>query len=279
MSLTSPRFRKNLTLKTLIGGGPMLRKGSRGRAVQRAVHLIQFALIDLGEAMPRSTGGAFWSPDGIFGGETHAAMVKFQRSKGLSPDGIVGPKTMRALDKAAAGYRHRVRLHFISISLTDVGFENLLRKAREAFDQYAIDLQYMNGQSLLLSKSDQAMFNKIDQQCKWDLTTGEYAKLQSLGRPVPSNEITIYFVNKMQGVVGCGGHMPGRPAATVAKAAGAVDLGHELGHVLLSKNFTPVHHPHLQNIMSATGRNETWTWVMTRRQIQQMRIHTACQPC
>jgi uncharacterized protein (TIGR02594 family) len=35
--------------------------------------------------------------DGIPGRATRAAVVRFQRSRGLEPDGIVGPKTLRAL--------------------------------------------------------------------------------------------------------------------------------------------------------------------------------------
>ena len=62
-----------------------------------------------------------------------------------------------------------------------------------------------------------------------------------------------------------------------ARAAGAVDLGHELGHVLLTSIFNPVHHVHNQNLMSATGRNEPWTWAMSHTQIVKMRSHLCCQ--
>ncbi len=168
-------------------------------------------------------------------------------------------------------------LHFIAISLTDVSFERFLRKAREAFDQYAIELVFGSGQSLRLSDAETALFDRIDQDCNWDLSDGEYAQLHALGRPVPFNEVTVYFVNQMQGVLGCGGHLRDRPAATVARAAGAVDVGHELGHVLLTSNFNPVHHVHNRNIMCATGGNEPWTWVMSRAQIVKMRSHPCCR--
>jgi len=37
--------------------------------------------------------------DGLFGADTHAALVEFQRSAGLVPDGICGPDTVDALDR------------------------------------------------------------------------------------------------------------------------------------------------------------------------------------
>jgi peptidoglycan hydrolase-like protein with peptidoglycan-binding domain len=65
-------------------GRPTLRRGSQGdlvKAVQRDLNL----------------GG-----DGIFGGQTEAAVRNFQRTHNMVPDGIVGPKTWTALDTAAA---------------------------------------------------------------------------------------------------------------------------------------------------------------------------------
>jgi len=40
--------------------------------------------------------------DGTFGSGTEAAVIAFQKSKGLTPDGMVGPNTMAALQSGAA---------------------------------------------------------------------------------------------------------------------------------------------------------------------------------
>lgn len=65
-------------------GRPTLRRGAQGdlvKAVQRDLNL---------------------SDDGIFGGQTEAAVRNFQRTHNMVPDGIVGPKTWTALDTGAA---------------------------------------------------------------------------------------------------------------------------------------------------------------------------------
>lgn len=64
----------------------MLRKGSTGQDVAT----LQKMLRELG-----------FDAEGTFGDATHAAVVAFQRSRGLLPDGLVGPATRAALDEHA----------------------------------------------------------------------------------------------------------------------------------------------------------------------------------
>ena len=75
--LTSPRFKWNAQLQAAAGNAPALWPGTRGSGV----HLIQFALLDLGFELPRSTGKAM-SPDGIFGSETRAAVSSSTMRRG-----------------------------------------------------------------------------------------------------------------------------------------------------------------------------------------------------
>jgi putative chitinase len=63
---------------------PLLRRGARGGAVEDLQRLLCGA-------------GASLSVDGVFGAATHAAVLAFQRGRGLAADGIVGPKTWAAL--------------------------------------------------------------------------------------------------------------------------------------------------------------------------------------
>lgn len=61
---------------------PLLKQGSRGDDVKKLQALL---------ALPDK------ERDGIFGSKTKAAVVAFQKSKGLTADGIVGPYTWDAL--------------------------------------------------------------------------------------------------------------------------------------------------------------------------------------
>lgn len=68
------------------GSQPTLRSGDFGADVQK-----------LQEALKKH-GFSAGSIDGSFGPNTRAAVVRFQRAKGLEADGVVGPATWRALN-------------------------------------------------------------------------------------------------------------------------------------------------------------------------------------
>ncbi|MGI6468403.1 MAG: hypothetical protein GXZ09_08515 [Syntrophomonadaceae bacterium] len=94
-------FQKSQGLKTDGVVGPITKRalsevldlalGSQGPAVTQ----LQKDLASLG----------FYSSsiDGSFGPKTHAAVVSFQKSRGLKTDGVVGPVTRAALNKALTG--------------------------------------------------------------------------------------------------------------------------------------------------------------------------------
>jgi peptidoglycan hydrolase-like protein with peptidoglycan-binding domain len=63
----------------------MLKKGSSGYQVKVLQTLLKLNGYDCGTV------------DGQFGGKTYAAVIAFQKSRGLVADGIVGPKTWNKL--------------------------------------------------------------------------------------------------------------------------------------------------------------------------------------
>ena len=95
MPLQSPRFLQNERLKNASENTPALRQGERGDAVV----ILQLALIDLGNQMPKSTKNGNSMPDGIFGQETFQIVSNFQRENGLVADGVAGRQTLIELER------------------------------------------------------------------------------------------------------------------------------------------------------------------------------------
>jgi peptidoglycan hydrolase-like protein with peptidoglycan-binding domain len=276
MALTSPRFKFDPTLVKVDANHALLQKNSSGTAV----HLVQMGLLDLGFAMPISTAHPSYSPDGIFGEETKQAIIKFQQDAGtLKDDGIVGPKTIQELDRQLPGFKHRVRLDFRSLALTAVPFERSLANAEKVYGFYGIKIEFASGESIALTPDQRAKFDKIDQECDWDLNDGEFNELQGLGSRAPSTDILVFFVHTFaeSTLLGCGGHAKDRPACTIAARAGAWDMAHEVGHVLLTSDFSPVHNTDRRNLMHATEPFVSTVPVFSDRQIAKIRKSPLCK--
>ena len=274
MALTSPRFKDEAELKKVDFGQTLLKKGAKGRHV----HLVQMALIDLGFPMPISTTSQSFSPDGDYGNETTEAVRKFQTVAGLVPDGVVGPKTLGELDRRIGGFKHRIGLHFRAIALTQVTFDRILTSAQAVYAQYGIRIDMMNGQSLLFTAGDQARFEKVNQECVWDLSAGEFNELHARGAAAPATDVLVYFVRSFKEQLnGCGGHAKGRPACTIAETGTRWTVAHELGHVLLGAGFAPVHVNDTRNLMNTTTSTISAMPTFTVRQLAQIRKSSVCR--
>ena len=277
MALSSPRFTSSILLRNIDNNLTVLQVGSTGREV----HLVQMALIDLGFAMPASTTDANNSPDGVFGEETKRIVQAFQRSATprLLDDGKVGQHTLRELDRKSGGFKHRVKLHFRSIALTNVPFQRSLTNAEIVFGQYGIKAEFASGESILLSPAQTQLFDKIDQSCTWDLSTGEFNELQGLGSPAPATDVLVFHVKTFAdpNVLGCGGHAPNRPACTITANALAWDTAHEVCHVLLGSSFSPVHINDRRNLMHPVSRSLASVPILTDRQVTRVRASANCR--
>ncbi|HEY9755044.1 MAG TPA: DUF4157 domain-containing protein [Oculatellaceae cyanobacterium] len=94
--LTAPRFAGDSVLEAVYDNERVLKSGDKGEAVKK----LQQALLDAGYSLPR------YGVDGIFGPETAAAVMDFQRASGLGTggvmkgiDGVVDATTMGWLDQ------------------------------------------------------------------------------------------------------------------------------------------------------------------------------------
>ena len=140
-------------------------------------------------------------------------------------------------------YVYRVKLHFRSLALTAVPFDSMFRACQRAYAPHGIRVDFASGMSLGLSDDEAARLSSINGSCDWEVTTGEMDELQRLAGVNSRSEIVVYYVNRFDNAntLGCGGHRKDRPACMVAAAAARYSTAHEVGHVLLTSAFTPVH--------------------------------------
>ncbi len=94
MPLRAKRFSRSARLQKVVLNQPSMGTGESSDGVK----LVQQAYLDLGYSMPKSTKNGAVGPDGIFGSETRATTIEFQRKYTLTPDGVVGKQTMTKLD-------------------------------------------------------------------------------------------------------------------------------------------------------------------------------------
>ena len=120
----------------------ILRKGSRGSDVAE----VQARLSELGY-LPGPI-------DGIFGTKTEAAVIHFQRDRGLTPDGIVGPLTYNALFQPGPQpgyilYTIKAGDTFYKLSLTYGVSVNEIQAANPGVDPYQLRI----GQQIKIPKA------------------------------------------------------------------------------------------------------------------------------
>lgn len=219
------------------------------------------------------------SVDGAFGRLTREAVRAFQKDAGLKVDGLVGPMTRAALGMADSKkpFTHRVRLHFRSISLTEVPFNTILAHTQSVYAPYGIKIEFASGMSLGLPEDQLAELTRIDSACVWDVTSGDAADLLKLGVGIGPTDIAVFYVDSFaDGDLGCGGHLKNKPACIVARTGSKWDTAHEVGHVLLGSGFSPVHVDDINNLMHPTASAYAKTPVFTDAQLQRIRASNLC---
>lgn len=102
--LTQPAAQASRTLR-VIKGVPLM----RGEDVRN----IQKLLIQLGYSV------GIKGADGVYGWDSHAAVVAFQRANGMPEDGIVTPATRQAMSKAQGGVIYPSQLRYL-VTLPDL---------------------------------------------------------------------------------------------------------------------------------------------------------------
>lgn len=143
-------------------------------------------------------------------------------------------------------FSHRVRLHFRSIARTGQPFHTLLEHTQAVYAPYGIKIEMASGQSVKLSDEDVGKYRRVDGQCTWRPSGTEIGELQArLGQRFDPFAITVIYVEELDTLdtMGCGGHHPSLPACLIVRHASQWDTAHEIGHVLLTRKFNPIHWP------------------------------------
>lgn len=257
MALEYLPFKNSPRIQEAAENRPPMRWGEKNQDVA----VLQQALVDYGYALPRSTKRNVL--DGIYGREMYDKIRFFQTRNNLSVDGVAGRQTFTCLDYlmttgTTAQTPKVVTLHFRSLCLTQVPFDKQMRNCQRMYAQYNIEVRFGSGVSMHLSEEEASRFDRLDGSCEWVIEDGEFAELQRMGSDVPRNAIAVFYVNRFSQarLLGCGGHLPNRPACIVAAAGSEWDLAHEVGHVLLTKEYSPVHHASIDNLMYPISRRD-----------------------
>lgn len=193
---------------------------------------------------------------------------------------------MSCTDELGNRCTHKVRLHFRSIGSPRVPELTALRNAQQIYGPSGICLEFASGMSLQLSAEQQADLSTVDGDCKWKPSSDEQRILHGLGAAgVPAREIIVYYVDTIRktdgsALAGCGGHAPNRMALIVAASGSPWTLGHELGHVLLTSTFRPVHSSGSMNLMFSPTANITANPPsLTAAQQTAIKANPACVSC
>ncbi len=126
--------------------------------------------------------------------------------------------------------------------------------AEKLYGSNGIYFDIRQGLCLALTSAQQTKLAVIDGQCKWDQNNSEQDDLFELVKGRVGTGISIFIVGGINTdgtntLAGCAGHSPSKPAVVVSATGTIYTMAHELGHVLLTSTFSPVHETSNTNIM------------------------------
>jgi hypothetical protein len=125
--------------------------------------------------------------------------------------------------------------------------------AEQLYGKHGIYFDIVSQMCLALDAAQQVRLAVIDGSCQWDQNNSEQAELHTLVN-APSGQVSVFIVGGIQQdtgpLAGCAGHAPDTPAAVVSGSVGTkFTLAHEVGHILLTSSYSPVHETSTSNIM------------------------------
>lgn len=156
-------------------------------------------------------------------------------------------------DKYGNECSKRLPVGIYTLSTMSFDYFVSLTFAEQLYGKHGILFDVVDQRCLALSAAQQVSLAVIDGTCEWDQNNSEQDDLHALVS-APPGRLCVFIVGGIQKpdgpLAGCAGHAPDTPAVVVSGAMGTnYTLAHEIGHVLLTSSYSPVHETSTSNIM------------------------------
>ncbi len=147
-----------------------------------------------------------------------------------------------------------LRVNIFTLAVPAFDYSKSITFAEKLYGSNGIYFDIGQQLCLALTEAQQVKLKVIDGTCKWDQNNAEQDALYDLVKSRMISGIAIFIVGGIQTdstktLAGCAGHDPAKPAVVVSATGTMYTLAHELGHVLLTSGFSPVHESSNSNIM------------------------------
>lgn len=181
---------------------------------------------------------------------------------------------------------HEARITIRSIALPEFDYAMAKRNAEQLYGSNGIYFNVVSEQCTALSEEMALRLAVIDGTCRWNQFSEEQDDLYDAVGGSMFSGILVCFVGSLMKpdggrLNGCAGHEPAKPTAVIGKSATVWTMAHEVGHILLSPSYSPVHTASSGNIMYR--RSSTFTAASSpsfdAAQVTQMKSSRYVRPC
>lgn len=154
-----------------------------------------------------------------------------------------------------------VRIHVRLAANLKIDVHQAIRNAQRLYGRNKIYFETPAPQSVYMNAADFGRLSVVNGECRWNQESSEQKDLFDLVGANDMFGITAVFVSGLQTASGplngCAGHAAYRAGVMIGSACTPWTLSHEVGHVLLGANYSPVHTTDASNIMFASSSRFT----------------------
>lgn len=151
----------------------------------------------------------------------------------------------------------KIVVHIRNLAIPAFSLELATKYAEKLYNSIGIKFEIGSSISLALKKTEMATLSVVDGACKWDQNNSEQDMLYKLAGLTRKNGIVVFIVKGIKTASGtlngCAGHSLDKPAIVVGANASKFTIAHEIGHLLLGSDHSPVHEKSKSNIMYGGG--------------------------